>query len=351
MTGKGGTGGASVAVDYFVYASGGSQIETFRFNAETGALTSVEKINSGESTTYLAFHPNGKTLYATNESGSGAVRAFSIAAGTGKLTAIGMQPSGGSLAVHVSVHPSGKWLFVSNYSGANVRVFPINQTTGAIEAPTDTQATAKESHQIMPDPSGKFVFVPCREDPKPYVFQFKFDEASGKLTANTPAFVASDDPRHIAFHPGGKFAYLINEAPTTAGAVASVVGFSVSATGTLTQIEKINLPTGENWGSHVVASPDGKFIYAGGRKTGVILGYSVEATSGKLTEITKTTMSIQVPRDFTISPTGRHLVIANQSLGNLAVLAIATDGKLSNVGQPVSTVGDVAGVVVVPVPR
>jgi hypothetical protein len=128
MVGAGGamaTGGApvQVAVDYYVYASGGNEIQGFKFNSDTGALTSIGAVPSGSNTSYLTHHPKGTNVYATDEAGTGMVRAFAINATTGKLTAQSSKATGGTGAVHVSVHPSGKWLFVSNYSGANVSVF------------------------------------------------------------------------------------------------------------------------------------------------------------------------------------------------------------------------------------
>lgn len=344
--GTAGAGGmAPVAVDYFVYAAGGNQIEGFKLNTTTGALETIGKVTSGNDTNYLAYRPSGTNLYSSN--GSGSVGAFAIEKGTGKLTAQGTKPSDGALPVHVSVHPSGKWLFVSNYNGGGrVQVYPLNDATGAIGDPPNPVATttAAESHQILPDPAGSNVFVPCRGDNK--VRQFKFNSTTGALTASTPPTVDSDDPRHIYFHPTAKFAYLVNENP------ANIVSFKYdAATGVLSNPEKINLEAGEDWGSHVVVTPDGKYAYVGGRRKNTIYGYSVNQDTGRLTEITKATMSINVPRDFAISPTGGHLIIGNEGGNSLTVLAIAADGKLSVVGAstPLSTKG--TAVTVVPVPK
>lgn len=340
MAAMGGRGGAAVAVDYFVYASGGSQIETFKFNIETGALVSVEKINSGSSTTYLAFHPNGKTLYATNEAGSGVVKAFSIAKGTGKLTANGMQPSGGNNAVHVSVHPSGKWLLVANYGG-DVSVFPLNQTTGAIEAASDTMDTPNESHQIMADRTGKFVFVPCRSDNS--LYQLKLDQVMGKLTKNTPEKVMSADPRHVVFHPTNKFVFLINENNS------SLITYALNADTGLLESKSTLALAGEQRGSHVEVSPDGKFLFAGQRDKNAIGSFSIDQTTGALALVDTVTMSISKPRDFTISPTGQHLLVGTEDKGTLTVVKIAPDGKLTTVGTP--TPAPSSSVVVVPVPK
>jgi 6-phosphogluconolactonase len=214
-------------------------------------------------------------------------------------------------------------------------------------APTSassTKPTTNESHQILPDESGKFVFVPCRNDTKHVIFQFAFDDVMGKLIPNSTPTVDSEDPRHIAFLANGKFAYLINENP------AILTAFSYDAVkGQLSKVDSKPLATGEDWGSHVVTTPDSKFVYVGGRKTGTIYGYSIDQATGKVTEVTKVSMSIQVPRDFAMSPTGQHLIVANESLKTLTVLKIATDGKLTVAGVP--TPSPSSSVTIVPVPK
>lgn len=352
MAGSGGSGGSAgmggsttLALDHFAFASGGGQIQGFKFNLMTGALESIGVTPvPGGSITYLAFHPKGFAIYATSESAQGNVRAFSVAKGTGKLSSLGdASDTGGSGAVHVSVHPTGKWLFVSNYNGGNVRVFGLNESTGAIEAASDTQPTAGESHQILSDPSGNFVFVPCRGDNK--IHQYKFNSVTGKLTAN--GTVNSTDPRHMIFHPQKNLAYLVNENS------ASVVTYSLNKeTGTLTEIKLLPLPE-ENQASHIEITPDGGFLYAGGRSKPAIHAFKVQGETESLAVVGKHTTSIVFPRDFTMSPSGQHLIVANEPKpgmpSNLVVLKIGPTGELNNVGQPTAAPG--SSVIIVPVPR
>lgn len=339
-----------MAMDYFVYTSGGKEIEGYKFDPETAGLTSIgkEELPDG-STSYLSAHPSGATLYATNELRSpmtavGKVRAFSIEKGTGKLTAQSTKNTSAKGTVHSSVHPSGKWIFVSNYdSPGSVQVFSLDPVTRDIGDAVDTQATGAESHQIMPDPAGKGVFVPCRGPNK--VFQFLFNETTGKLTKNTPDSVDSVDPRHIAFHPSGKFAFLVNENMST------VVSFAYDAASGKLQNPKSVTLAGENAGSHIEVTPDGEFVYAGGRTTDTIYGFSINQDTGELTKITEGTQNVSDPRNFTIAPTGKHLLVANEGAGTLKVFSIASDGKLTPLAGTTATVGGVKRVIVVPVPK
>ncbi len=339
----------NTAVDYFVYV-GGNGIERFSFNLATGALTSLGK-QAASGTSFLAHHPNGKTLYAVND-GAAQVQAFSIASGTGNLTAKSKHPTMGAAAVHVSTHPSGKWLFVSNYTGGNVSVFPI-KADGDIGSAVDTKSSGESSHQIMPDPAGNFVFVPCRGEKANWVAQFSFNAETGKLTPNNPATVASDDPRHIAFHPTGKWAYLLNEEPA-GGAPANVVTFKYDAdTGKLTPGDmpnKLTLMAGETHASHIMVTPNGKFVFAGGRKTQRVFGFSVNETTGVLTAA-GSAQGVGTARGFSMDPTGQYLVVADQSAGKLVVLKIGNDGALTKVGATINTVAGAQTVAIVPVPK
>lgn len=332
------------AAEHFVYVGGSEpNVITYKLNLANGDLENLGKTPAGDHPGYLAFHPSGRSLYVANESGH--VRAFAIQPKTGKLTQQSQQPSGGTLPVHVFVHPLGRWLFVSNYKSGNVRVFPLNGQ-GDMGPPTDTKLSGDESHQIVGAPSGDAVFVPCR-GPN-HVAQFTFNAREGRLTANDPATVASDDPRHMAFHPDGKFAYLVNETP------ANVVSFVYDAAShRLSSSQKLPLGNNEASGSHIVVTPNGKFVYAGGRSTNRIYGFAVNPQTGRLVAKGNSNGggAIDTPRNFAVDPTGQFLVVANQGSHSVVVLRIGDDGSLTPAAPPVPAVQRAQAVVVVPVWR
>ncbi len=351
----GATGDAAVSTDslptlrYFAYASASTVpfIRGWKYDIETGALTEPVSTAAGTgitAPTYLAFRPDGKNVYVSNETSTGVLGALSIVPVTGKLTAQSQKPSGGAASVHTSVHPSGKWAFVANYNAANVRVFAIT-ASGDLGDEADTEVTGVNPHQVKLSPDGKYAFVPCR-GPN-HVMQFKFDDATGQLTANDPATIAADDPRHLTFHRGKDFAYLVNEKP------ANVVVYAYDkAGGKLSEIQKIDLDPLEAWGGHIEVTPDGKFVYVSGRDTAKMFIYEINPTDGKLTAKPSFdgTDLIDIPRDFTVDPLGNHLLVASRGIGKLAVLKINKEtGALTLVGELVQAMLGVSAVIVVPV--
>lgn len=347
--GQGGGGQGMPAVDYFVYASGNGSpnIRGWKLDMATGELSAGPgDAAAGTGITnpgYLAYRPNGKNLYATNETGAGSIAALSIESGTGKLTALNVKASG-AVPAHVSVHPSGKWAFVAHYVGGTVRVFPL-MANGSLGDVATTETTGNETHQILSTPDGSHIFVPCR-GPN-HTVQFSFNAETGALTSADPRTVTSDDPRHIAFAPGGKHAYLLNEGP------ANVVSYTITD-GKLAEIQKSDLENGERWGAHIEVSPDGKFVYASGRTLHKIYIFERNVTTGMLTAKGSAagTGIFNVPRDFTLDPLGNHLIVASQSRASVSVYKIdKTTGDLTRVGGEIAAAGSVSAVVVVPVPK
>ena len=83
-------------------------------------------------------------------------------------------------------------------------------------ASTKADKLGPHPHAIDVDPTNRFVFVPDLGLDK--VLAYRFDSAAGTLAANHPRDLATSPgagPRHIAFHPNGKWAYVINELDST----------------------------------------------------------------------------------------------------------------------------------------
>jgi 6-phosphogluconolactonase len=328
-----------------VYVSGGTTIRLFELNVMTGALTARGTTPAGANPSYLAWTPDRKYLYAVNE-GMGRIVAFSINPATGELTRINDASSGGSGPAHLSVHKSGKWVLSSNYGSGHVAVLPIG-ANGGVSDPVDRQMPVpRNAHQILNDISGKFVFVPAT-GPN-VVVQFAFDEAMGKLNPNDPATVPggmtgdiASQPRHIAFHPNEKFAYVVNEAG------CSVTGFNYNAnTGKLNAIETLTaLPVpraGGMSGAHILVHPGGKYLYASMRGHNSIAIFSINENNGRITLVANENGggTVRGPRDFGMDPTGTYLIVGNTETGTVVVFRInAADGKLMRVGDPVPAAG------------
>ncbi|MCY3019019.1 MAG: lactonase family protein [Planctomycetota bacterium] len=324
----------------FVYVAGyNPAISCFVLDMESGTLKPSSTSDGGKSPTYLAWSPSRKFMYAVNEVGGGRVTAFAINPQDGALTRINDASSAGNGPCHVSVHPGGKWVFAANYGSGTIGVLAV-KPDGGVEEPVEKLAPGKNAHQIFSDPSGKFVFVPCLGSN--HVAHYVFDDATGKLTPNNPPTVPTAQgagPRHLCFHPSGRFAYLINELDSTITSLAYDAGKGLlSAPETLP-----TLPAGvtvKSSTAHVLASPSGKFVYGSNRGHDSIVIFAVNPGTGRLTLAghEQGGGDVKVPRDFTLDPTGKFLLSASQKGDTVTVFRCSADRgtleKLSTVKVP-----------------
>jgi 6-phosphogluconolactonase len=315
----------------FAYGGGYSQnIAVFSVNASTGAFTAqaAAPVSAGNPS-FLAVNPTSTNLYAANEQQAGRVSAFSINAKTGALTALNDVSSKGSGPAHVSVDATGKWVFVANYTDGAIAVLPV-QANGSLGEATDTRNAGANAHQIVMDPSHTFVFVPCKG--ADYVAQYTFDKVAGKLSPNTTPTVASAQgagPRHIAFHPTGKFAYVINELNST------MTSYSFDGTtGRLTTLESLStLPAGfngNNTGAEVWVHPSGKWVLGSNRGHNSLVVFGVDPATGKLSLKGHTPTGGNTPRHFGADPLGGLVYAANQDSGTITAFKLdAATGALT----------------------
>ena len=334
-TGGGSGGGAPTGTPYVYVGSGNGLVSIYTLNLATGALADAGFVNAGPNPSFLAVDPQKRNLYAVNEGGGGnsAIAAFKLNPANGQLTFVNSQPSQGNGPAHVSVDQTGRWVMAANYGGGTVAIFPA-RPDGGIGAPSDTDATGPNAHLILTDPSNKYVVVPTLGNDR--VVQYLFDSDAGTLTNNAVPFMATDagaGPRHLAFHPSGKFAYLINEKSSTLQALA----FD-GTTGRLTSLQQLStLPAGfagNNTTAEVFVHPNGRFVYGSNRGHDSIVAFSLNQTTGMMTLVGHTLTGGSTPRSFGIDPGGTILLAANQSSGTVTSFRIDVDaGTLSSLGQ------------------
>ncbi len=317
-----------------LFASGyGADLSVFQADPTSGALTSKGKLAAGDpSPSFLAIRPGGTHLYAVGESTAGRVGAYAIDPGSGALTYLGGVSSQGNGPAFVSVDATGQWVMVANYGDGTVAVFPI-LADGKLGPPSDTRTVGANAHMIATDPSNAYVYVPCLG--ADYVAQFLFDDKTGKLTPNatpTIATAAGAGPRHIAFHPDGEHAYVINEK------TSSLTAYGLNAaTGTLKPLATVStLPvgfSGSNTGAEVWVHPTGAFVYASNRGDDSIAVFAVDPAVGKLTLKGHTKTGGTTPRSFALDLAGSLLYAANQGSGTITTFAVdPTTGTLSRTG-------------------
>jgi 6-phosphogluconolactonase len=336
------TGVARQAEAPYVYTSGKDpDIGVFTLDMATGALTRKGVVTTGlANPTYLAVSPDRRYLYAANETedADGKIVAFQINHADGSLQKINEAKTGGSGAAHLSVHPSGRWVLVANYVSGHLATLPVNADGGLGTPPADIRHPGATSHQAISDEAGAFVFVPNLDANT--VFQFKLDTATGKLTENgaVAGYPSGAAPRHIAFHPNGKWAYTINEVAVTVTSLSyDALSGKLSDPQTASSLPKGAVPTETNMysGAHIVVHPSGRFVYASNRGHNSISLFEVNLTTGRLTLRANETGggAISTPRDFDLDPTGKFLVVGNQNSATVTTFEIdPASGKLTKKG-------------------
>lgn len=340
---------AKVLAYFGTYTGGKSQgIYAADFDGSTGKLGEPRLVAKTAQPSFLALHPDGTYLYACNETGdfegkkAGAITAFSINK-DGSLHELNQKTSSGAAPCHLMVDKTGKNVLCANYSGGNVCVYSLkangelNEQTALVQH----QGPRTHAHSINLDAANRFAFAADLGLDK--VLIYKFDAGKGTLTPNDPPAgicPKGGGPRHFAFHPNGKFAYVCEE--TT----SAVTAFAYDAEkGALTELHTIStLPTKVEGNStaEVQVHPSGKFVYVSNRGHNSIAIFRVDPQSGKLTAAGHQGKDINVPRNFGIDPRGKWMVVCSQAGDHVGVFKIdqesgslhPTDTKIE-VGSPV----------------
>ena len=256
------------------------------------------------------------------------------------------RPARRKLAVHRASTARGRFLLGASYGAHLVSVNPVGPD-GRVGEPLQTIPTARNAHAIRTDNSNRFVFVPHLGTDQ--VFQFLFDEKTGRLAANTPPVLQlkqGTGPRHLVVSHDNRFVYLLNELTATVTTLALDGG-----TGTLKELDSASaLPPDSKLGpgaprgavgtpgatrrratprttsgpSDLHLTPNGNFLYAAERTSSTIGGFRVDGATGKLTFIGSTPTEKQ-PRGFAIDPSGRFVVVSGEQSDMIATYAIDAD--------------------------
>lgn len=332
------------------YSIRGSEgVYVFDFDRKTGTMKQLQTVSNAKSPSFLALHPSGKYLYSVNEGAdkSGGVSSYAIDVKTGKLQYLNSQPSLGGGACYVSVDHTGKTAFVANYGGGSMAVLPI-QPDGMLAAPTDSIQDAGSGanaqrqdkahvHSATVGPENKYVYVADLGIDKLHILAF--DPKTSTVKPATMPFVSvkpGSGPRHVAIHPNGTFAYLVEEL------TSSVAVFSRDTkTGALTLMQD-NVPTlptgfsGQNTSADIHIDASGKFLYQSNRGANTLAIFAI-GTNGMLTKVADQPVEGKTPRNFLIDPKGEFVFVANQDSDNITIFRRDQQtGKLTYTGNSVS---------------
>lgn len=306
-------------------------IHVLQLDDKTGALTTTQRVEVGGTVMPLALGPNRRVLYAARRSQPLAVLSFAVDAKSGALTPLGEAPLPHSMA-SIATDRSGRWLLSASYGGNLVAVSPIG-ADGVVQAATQIVPTGPNAHAIVTDASNRFVFATNLG--AGVVQQLRFDATTGRLAPNQPpgiAVRAGAGPRHLAWHPSGRWLCLLNELD------ASIDVFTFDAEqGTLAHRQTVSsVPPGFDgtpWAADLHFTADGRFLYSSDRRSNTIAAFALDATCGPLSLIGHTPVPAE-PRGFNITCDGRWLIAAGQAAHRVALFRIdALSGALVAVGE------------------
>ena len=314
----------------YVSVSEEDRVALLAMDADTGALDPVDSFEVEGRPAPLAISPQRSVLYVGRRRAR-EVSSFRIDQGSWRLSLMGTAPLE-SDPCYLATDRTGRYLLSAYYGAGRVAVHRIGGDGVPVDPPIEWLETATGAHSIQTDPSNRFAFVPHIAGGKGpnAIFQFRFHESTGRLTANSPSRVVPDEevgPRHFCFHPTMDVLYFSNEQ----GCSVTVYRLDSSA-GTLTALQTVStLPRGFDGDNHcaqIQISPSGRSLYAPNRGHDSIACFSIDPSTGLL--ISRGYVPTErVPRAISLDPRGRFLFAAGLGSGRLASYRIdAGDGAL-----------------------
>ena len=336
------------------YTGGKSEgIYVYKFNSENAGFSEVSHVKSSNPS-FLAISPDEKYVYAANENGNkgngGEVSAFSFDKENGTLNFINSQSTQGDHPCYVETDKTGKWVFAANYSTGSLVVYPLNTDQGLAAAsthimhsgtgPNKSRQDKPHVHCTMIAPDNNWLLVPDLGTDK--VMIYSFDPTSGRLSPGQQAFARSQPgagPRHLSFHPNGKYVYLIEEL------TGHVVTYQYKDGRLKFLYRNSSLPRGQQGyagSADIHVSPDGNFLYASNRGDFNNIATFRLDKKGKPSIVGFVPSEGKGPRNFNFDPSGNYLLVGNQDSDEIVIFqrdkktGLLTDSKKRiAVGKPV----------------
>jgi|SRR5450631_44038 6-phosphogluconolactonase len=325
-------------------------IYAYRYDAASSEVAPLGVAAETTNPSFLSIDPSHRFLYAVNEvpdykgGNTGAVSAFAVDPRTGKLSLLNQVGSRGADPCYIAFDKTGKYALVANYTGGSVVVFPLRADGHIAESSAFVQhAGSSVNHERQEGPHAHWIeitpdnrFAIAVDLGLDELLVYRFDAKTGSLTANLPPYAKLDagaGPRHLTFHPNGKFAYVVNELQST------ITTFSYEASaGALHKLQTVTtLPkafSGSNDTAEIHVHPGGKFLFASNRGHDSIAVFAIDGHTGALTLVDHFPTQGKTPRNFEIDPTGNLLFVANQDSNTIVVFRIdPNSGRLTPTGR------------------
>jgi len=303
-------------------------IYVYDYNSATGNASYKTKANI-QNPSYLAVSRDHKKVYSVSEmgKGKGAISAFNFNDHTGELSFINSVSSGGDGPCYVSISDKGDYVFSANYSGGSLAAIRVTDNGSLDSNIQSIQHEGKSIHKdqykphvhsVILSPDNKYLVAADLGTDKIHIYRFKPEDNSA-LSPAEPAYIKTkpgSGPRHLTFHPNGKYLYSINELDGSIGAYSYTDG-KLEELQTITMLPEGFSGTIEAADIHI--SPDGKFLYGTNREdANEIVTYSIQK-NGKLKYSQRNAVLGKAPRNFVIDPAGNYLLVANQNTDEIIV--------------------------------
>ena len=323
-------------------------IQAFSFDETSGEIKQVGSFTGIDTPSYIIAHPSRRWLYAVSETGQeshgalGEVWACHFAHEPFSIQPINQQSTRGDWPCHLQLDATGNWLIATNYGTGDAAIYPV-QPDGSLGEMTDfvqhqgtgpnaARQEGPHAHSSIFTPDNRFAIVADLGIDQLIIYQF--DTAMGKLIPHSSVNTRPGaGPRHLAFHPNGRWMYTANELDST------VAYYDYDAErGAL--LERQTLPTippdsPENIVADIHVSKSGARAYVSNRGHNSIAVYDI-GRDGNLTLVNIPTCGGNWPRNFALSPGERFVLVANQYSNEICVLPVQ-EGKEA-LGAPVSRV-------------
>ncbi len=326
----------------------------------TGEFGPARAVGDAPRPGFLALHPKLPMLYTISVEAearkkglpSGGLRSFRIDSAAQQLTLINLQSTGDEGTTHLALDPAGKVIVVANYSGGSTSLLPLTDEgsleplTSLVKHPGSSIHPSRQgeshTHGIAIDSTGQFACVADLGTDEVIVYRLL---AEGKLERHTTWNAKPGaGPRHVSFHPNGRWLYCNNELDNT----LTSLNFDVQA-GELSEMQTIGtLPPDfaeSNSTAEVVVHPSGRFVYCSNRGHNSTAVFAIDEETGRLTFIETEPTQGGHPRFIGIEPSGNYLIAANRDADNLVSFqidqktgALTPTGHQVNIPQPVCVV-------------